>query len=86
MVRFADFHLHVENLIRYRAPSHHTPILDPTCCDVQYVMYIICGNVRPCSLLCVYIQSSVELSVHSLNNMGVDYDQAMTSHSKLHLF
>jgi len=24
--RFVDFRLHVENLIRYRVPSHHTPL------------------------------------------------------------
>jgi hypothetical protein len=27
--RFVDFHLHVENLVRYHVPSHHTPIWVP---------------------------------------------------------
>ena len=57
-----------------------------TCCDLWYVIYFICGNVRPCSLLCVSIQSSVELPVHLLKNIGIGYDQVMTLHSKLHLF
>jgi len=33
--RFVDFHLQVENLIRYPVPSHHTPIWVPisiACC------------------------------------------------------
>ena len=27
--RFENIHLHVENLIRYHVPSHHTPIWVP---------------------------------------------------------